>query len=213
MGSVDARELRTRLSGVLGQAGYWDSGHMRRTAAVAVLCAAGLMGCSSAVPSDVAVPTDVAVPSDVATNQPVPSDVAVVYGGPAFSAPTLDGGFLSDADVAGQPTVMWFWAPWCGVCRKEAPQVAEAARELDGEAVVVGVGGFGETGAMREFVAERGLEGIPHLEDPAGRVWGAFGVVGQPTTVFMDAAGNLEVVPGVLTSQEIVDRARALASA
>ena len=198
---------------------------MRRIAASAVLCAVGLAGCSSAAPptADGATPSTsstapsstspAASPSRPASDAAVPSDAGVSYAGPAFSAPTLDGGFLSDADVAGQPTVMWFWAPWCGVCQKEAPQVAEAARELDGEAVVVGVGGFGEAGAMREFVAERGLEGIPHLEDPAGRVWGAFGVVGQPTTVFMDAAGNLEVVPGVLTAQEIVDRARALASA
>lgn len=206
---------------------------MRRLAALALLC--GLVACSSASPptadggatssgqadtspgsgaASASTSASTSASPSASTSAPASSPAAAApYVGPVFSAPTLDGGFLSDADVAGRPTVMWFWAPWCGVCQEEAPQVAEAARELDGEAVVVGVGGFGEAGAMREFVAERGLEGIPHLEDPAGRVWGAFGVVGQPTTVFMDAAGTVVVVPGALTAEEIVDRARALASA
>lgn len=196
---------------------------MRRLAVLLMLPAAGLVACTSATPA--AEPASATAPAEPASSRPAASGESAApstpspaapspapYSGPAFSAPTLDGGYLSDADVAGQPTVMWFWAPWCGVCQREAGQVAEAARALEGEVRVVGVAGFDEADAMREFVAQRGLASIPHLEDPAGRVWGAFGVIGQPTTVFMDAAGGLQVVPGVLSAEEIVDRARALSS-
>ena len=194
---------------------------MRRLAVLLMLPAAGLVACTSATPA--AEPASATAPAPAEPASPRPTDSApatsspaapspAAYAGPAFSAPTLDGGYLSDADVAGQPTVMWFWAPWCGVCQREAGQVAEAARALEGEVRVVGVAGFDEADAMREFVAQRGLASIPHLEDPAGRVWGAFGVIGQPTTVFMDAAGGLQVVPGVLSAEELVDRARALSS-
>ncbi|MFM9136086.1 MAG: TlpA family protein disulfide reductase, partial [bacterium] len=105
---------------------------MRRLAALALLC--GLVACSSASPptadggatssgqadtssgSGAASASPSAYPS-ASPSAPASSPAAAEpYVGPAFSAPTLDGGFLSDADVAGRPTVMWFWAPWCGVC-------------------------------------------------------------------------------------------------
>jgi hypothetical protein len=30
----------------------------------------------------------------------------------AFSAPTLDGGTLEGAELAGRPVVFWFWSPY-----------------------------------------------------------------------------------------------------
>jgi thiol-disulfide isomerase/thioredoxin len=48
---------------------------------------------------------------------------------PAFSLSSLDGKPLSEADLAGRPAVIEFWATWCVPCRTTLPFLATLARE------------------------------------------------------------------------------------
>ncbi|RMH00556.1 MAG: TlpA family protein disulfide reductase [Deltaproteobacteria bacterium] len=51
---------------------------------------------------------------------------------PAFSVPRDDGGVLDARDLAdGRPTVLVFWATWCGVCRGELPMYERLARAVE----------------------------------------------------------------------------------
>jgi thiol-disulfide isomerase/thioredoxin len=41
------------------------------------------------------------------------------------AATPLDGTSFDATTLAGADAVIWFWAPWCTICRGEAPEVAE----------------------------------------------------------------------------------------
>jgi thioredoxin 2 len=73
-----------------------------------------------------------------------------------------------DADVetfddvvqhAGLPVLVDFWAAWCGPCRMAAPEVARAAKETAGRALVLKV----DTEAHPEIAARYQVEGIPNF--------------------------------------------------
>ncbi len=51
----------------------------------------------------------------------------------------LAGNPLSIEQFRGKPVVVPVWGSWCPPCRKEAPDLVEAAKELDGEAQFVGI--------------------------------------------------------------------------
>ena len=133
-------------------------------------------------------------------------------GAPAFTAATLDGEeFDSAARFAEGPTVLWFWAPWCTICRAEAPEVVAVAEELAGEVAFVGVAGRGETAEMAEFVADTGTGGLDHVVDTDGGIWSDYGVVAQPACAFVGRDGQVEVFNGALPPDDLRAAARALA--
>lgn len=57
----------------------------------------------------------------------------------SVSGPTLDGSVLRERDLIGKPTVVVFWASWCGYCKKELPKIA-AIRANRSESTIQYVG-------------------------------------------------------------------------
>lgn len=136
---------------------------------------------------------------------PAPSGPAAPAGGPEtavtaleFRATTLEGSPFDAASLTGTPVVLWFWAPWCTICRAEAPDVAAVAAEYTGRATFLGVPGLGEVADMREFVADTGTAGMTHVVDADGALWQRFGVVSQPAFVFVAADGTVQAFGGSL---------------
>lgn len=128
----------------------------------------------------------------------------------ALTATTLAGNRFDFASLSGRPAVLWFWAPWCTICRVDAPEVVGAARRLGNDVKILGVPGRGKVPDMKGFVSDTGVGELEHVVDSDGRVWSAYGVVSQPAFAFIDAAGHVEVVNGALTGKELESRARAL---
>ncbi|WBB67032.1 redoxin domain-containing protein [Micromonospora sp. WMMD812] len=127
-----------------------------------------------------------------------------------FTATTLDGAPFSGAGLTGRPVVLWFWAPWCATCASQAWTVAEVAPAYRDRVPVVGVAGLGEQRAMRDFVTEFELAGVPQLDDRAGKVWRRFEVVEQSTFVIIDRDGRV-VHRGFLDGEALTARLAALA--
>ena len=57
------------------------------------------------------------------------------------------------------PILVDFWAAWCGPCKRAAPEVSQAARNMAGRALVLKV----DTEAEPTLAAEFGVRGIPHF--------------------------------------------------
>lgn len=128
-----------------------------------------------------------------------------------FDAPTVDGGTFSGASLVGQDSVLYFWAPWCTVCRAEAPSLPGVADEFDGQATFYGVAGLSpDVAAMQGFVADTGTGDLTHIADTEGSIYTGFGVSSQTTFAFVNDDGAIEIVRGPLTEDDLRARTQAL---
>jgi thiol-disulfide isomerase/thioredoxin len=129
----------------------------------------------------------------------------------AFTAKTVDGANFDGKSLAGKPVVLWFWAPWCSICRGEAPDIAKTAAANPG-VTFVGVAGLGEVSAMKGFVSDTGLGNLTHLADLDGSLWSRFGVAAQPAQAFIATDGTMTVVKGSMSGAELEAKVKALAA-
>lgn len=185
-------------------------------AAALTACAAGESGTEHAAPSaDVSAsvePDESAEPDesvDADADPATPTAPVTVAEELQFSSTTLDGDGFDGADLAGAPSVLWFWAPWCPTCQAEAPEIAEAAAAHP-DVTFVGVAAQDEVAAMQGFVDTYHLEGFTHLADTDAVVWARFGVTYQPAFAFIDADGEVDVVSGRLSAADLDERLTAI---
>ncbi|MEU7801546.1 thioredoxin-like domain-containing protein [Micromonospora arborensis] len=129
-----------------------------------------------------------------------------------FTGTTLTGAAFDGAQFAGRPVVLWFWAPWCASCASQAWTVAEVAPRYRDTVPIVGVAGLGEQRAMKEFVTEFDLAGMPQIDDRAGAIWRRFKVTEQSIFVVIDRDGKV-VHQGFLDGEALTARVAALAGA
>lgn len=178
--------------------------YSRLIAAVAVVSAV-LVGCAShsgrqpaAAPA-----TSMAGSASVAsTGKTVPAQLQ-------FAAKTVDGKDFSGQSLLGKPAVLWFWAPWCPVCQREAPMVGQTAAAHPG-VTFVGVAGLDQLPAMQQFVSKYPVSGFTQLADTDGSVWAKFDVTHQPAYAFIRPDGNIDVVKGSVPEPELAQRVSAL---
>lgn len=173
----------------------------------AVVVLTGAAACGDGTSSDAAGPVSppAAPPVTSAASGASPAVPSTL----TFTARTVGGAAFDGATLAGRPTVLWFWAPWCPTCAGQAKGVKTTAEQLTGKVNVVGVGGLDDEAAMRRFISQWKLDAVPHLSDEAGTVWKKLGVTSQSTFVLLDSRGAV-VHKGVLTGDDLPGRAAAL---
>jgi peroxiredoxin len=109
-----------------------------------------------------------------------------------FWAVTVSGERRSLADLAGARSLVAFFSPTCGPCRKQLPEFAEFARTIPGGPSQVLAVVAGEEDQAKEFVA--GLDGTASVvvEPPHGPVATAFSARGFPSFYLVGTDGRVE---------------------
>ncbi|CAM4088173.1 redoxin domain-containing protein [Nocardiopsis rhodophaea] len=120
-----------------------------------------------------------------------------------FTTRTVDGNDFAGAELQGKPVVLWFWAPWCTVCRGEAEGVMKAAERHTDDVKFIGVAGRGEVDDMKKFVDDTETDGMTHIVDDDGSIWSGFEVTGQPAFSFLRADGTFHTVSGTLSDADL----------
>ncbi|MGH3764438.1 MAG: protein disulfide oxidoreductase [Pseudonocardiaceae bacterium] len=123
-----------------------------------------------------------------------------------FTAKTIDGKGFSGQSLAGKPAVLWFWAPWCPICQREAPTVGKVAQANATHVTFVGVAAQDQVPAMQDFVSKYQLGSFTHLADLDASVWRRFGVTSQPAYAFIGSDGSVQVVKGSMSEQDLAAR-------
>lgn len=128
------------------------------------------------------------------------------------SGTTLEGDDLSLSDFSGKVIVLNVWGSWCPPCRKEAPTLAAAARELKADGVqFVGVN-TKDSSPEQGLAFERRYDvPYPSFFDPSGRTLLAFSETlnpsAIPSTVVLDEEGRVaaSILGEVRSQQTLVD--------
>lgn len=111
---------------------------------------------------------------------------------PGFSLPKVDGGKTSLADHRGKVVLVYFWATWCGYCRRELPVAIEkVGRERQGQPFTVLAVNIEEPrDLVAAYVKGAGVTS-PVLLDREGTVAREYRVRGTPTTFVIGRDGRL----------------------
>jgi len=109
---------------------------------------------------------------------------------PDFVLRDLDGVSHRLADLKGRKVLLYFWAPWCGVCKAVAPNVASIAESAGDDVEVLSVAlSFKSAEDVARVAREEGIPGTVLLGD--GAVREAWSVSAYPTFYVLGADGTI----------------------
>jgi len=122
---------------------------------------------------------------------------------PAITMADFDGEDVTLAQFAGTPIVLNFWSSWCPFCIAEMPDFETVSRAAGDRVEFIGVNLQDDQGLANQLRKETGIT-YRVTRDPRGVVYDAFGGIGMPTTVFIDADGRVrEVVTGQMSEAQL----------
>ena len=140
-------------------------------ALAALLFALGLAACDNGAPA-----------AQLNSGQPAP----------AFQTVALDGAPVHfPATFVGKPLVIRFWADWCKYCEGEMKAIENVYQRHRSRGLeVLAINAGQDKPAVAAFMKKIGVS-YPALLDEQSKIARGYGVVGLPTTYFVDALGTV----------------------
>lgn len=171
---------------------------MRR---VAVLLAAGLLLVTASCTGD--------------DDEPAAADPSLAVDGVSLQGDDIgdftlaglgpDAAVVDLASLRGRPVVVNFFASTCGPCVREMPALEADHQAFGDQVAFVGVAVNDRVDDALELAAETGVT-YPLTADPTGEVFAASGSIHMPTTLVLDADGEVvHRLVGELEGDELRD--------
>ena len=110
-----------------------------------------------------------------------------------------------------KPVYLKFWATWCSYCKRELPHAQATYDQYHQqiEILTINVGLNDSVANIRELYQTRNIH-LPTVFDAQGDLVTAYGVLGTPNHVLIDAEGKL-VYRSFLATDELNKRIAAMA--
>ncbi|GIF07741.1 TlpA family protein disulfide reductase [Actinoplanes siamensis] len=105
------------------------------------------------------------------------------------------------------PAVINIWATFCGPCREELPLIQRLADATAGKLTVLGLNTGDTRSAAASFGTDHGVS-MPTLFDPDRKAITALGVVNLPSTIFVDARGQVYTHRDTMDAAELTELVR-----
>lgn len=126
---------------------------------------------------------------------------------PDFEVSSLDGEYFSNFKLEGERTLLVFWAPWCGVCQRELPKLAQYYKhDMPYDLQVLSLGTSASRGEVVQYVdAHPRTFAFPTAYDANKVITNDFGIRAFPTYVLLDRDGTILLVHrggGILKNQK-----------
>lgn len=108
---------------------------------------------------------------------------------PTFQTFRADGGAEHfPAAYFGKPLVIRFWADWCKYCEGEMKAIETVFQANKGKLQVLAINAGQDKATINAFIKKIGVT-YPVLLDENSAIARSYGVVGLPTTFFIDSKG------------------------
>jgi peroxiredoxin len=111
---------------------------------------------------------------------------------PAFTLQSVNEATVNLSDFRGRPVMLTFWRIDCSACQFQMPFTQALYDTWSSDSLVVLTINVGDKAAeVKDYMASRGIT-YPVLLDLEHQVSQAYGIVGVPTTYFIDGQGLLK---------------------
>lgn len=107
---------------------------------------------------------------------------------PSIQGKTLQGQPFQLEQLKGKPTLIYFWASWCSICRLMESTVSDISHNT---AIVSIAMQSGSDEAVNQYLKKKNLL-TPVINDPDGQVAARYGIKGVPTVFILQPDGNIK---------------------